>query len=171
MNRVRPTAGMLTSSLPGGSSVRPNSAYNKPVTAFNGHPFLLIGPYKDGDAWKLGFYPGTLSGLTPVVGLVTGTGGDALTIESRLTLTTGSVNVVLGVKTNLETRAITRLTIETIEDPSPIVDTEARTRIAYIPIATLMEEEEGPIWSKTAQIATTNLNYFTAGTSDITWRA
>lgn len=169
MNRVRPTPGMLTSSLPGGSSVRTNAAYNKPNNSFNAHPFLLIGPYKEGDDWKIGFYPGTLSGITPVVGEVTGTGGDTLDIDSRLTLVTGAIYVVLGVKTDLETRTILRLTIETIEDTTPVVDTDEHTRIAYIPIATLLEE--GTVWTKAVQTATTNLNYFTAGTSDITWRA
>jgi hypothetical protein len=136
-------------------------------------PFQIYGPYKDGSDWKIGIYPGTVNGITPVVGAVTGSGGTTLTAASRITLATGEDMVVLGVKTNLETRAITRLTVEVLEDSAldPVVDTGARTRIAYIPIALLTEVvTPSTSWSLTNQIAETNLNYATFGTSDFTWR-
>jgi hypothetical protein len=55
-------------------------------------------------------------------------------------------------------------------DLTPVVDTGARTRIAYIPIAELTEAS-GPVWTLDIQIATTHLHYFTAGSADIIWRA
>jgi len=137
----------------------------------NPTPFQIYGPYLDGSDWKIGIYPGTVNGITPVVGTATGSGGSALTASSRLTLATGDDNVVLGIKTNLETREITRLTVETIDDMTPVVDTGARTRIAYIPIALLAEVvTPSTSWSLANQIATTNLNYATFGTADFTWR-
>ena len=142
----------------------------QPASSTARHPFQLFGPYLDGTDWKIGIFPGTLNGILPVDGLVTSTGGSPLTSATRLTLTTGAINVVLGVKTDLETRAILRLTVETIEDTTPVVDTGARTRIAYIPIALLDEPTPG-VFRRLSQIATSHVSYFTAGTSDLVWRA
>ncbi len=171
--RVRPAPGMLTSVGPGGTTSRPNKIYQGASSGvYEIHPFKIVGPYQHEGAWKIGVEPGTVDGTTPLVGTVTGTGGSTLTSESRITLATGQNMVVVGIKTDLETRLVTRLTIETLEDSemTPVVNTGARTRIAYIPIAELTEAT-GPVWSLATQIATTHLHYFTAGSADIVWRA
>lgn len=170
--RVGSAPGTRTTSGPLGTTVRsaPRPGLIASTATATRHPFQIYGPYLDGSDWKIGITPGTLNGLTPVVGDVSGSGGSTLTSASRLTLATGEPYVVLGVLTDLETREITRLTVQTVEDTTPTTDTGARTRTTYIPLAELLEDT-GPTWSLLTQIATTHLKYFTAGSADFTWRA
>jgi len=172
-NRPRSSPGMLTSYGPGGSLITTNPISRKSAGGSSEtQPFEIFGPYLDGSDWKIGVEPGTVDGTTPVVGAVTGSGGSTLDSTSRITLATGENMVVVGIKTDLETREVLRLTIEVLEDSelTPVVDTGARTRIAYIPIAEL-NEASGPIWTLASQTVTTHLRYFTAGSADIIWRA
>lgn len=155
--------------LPSGRGA-PGTLSTTPVTPAR-HPFYVTRPYLHAGAWKVSIQPGSLNAIIPVVGDVTSTGGSLLTTSTRLTLTTGEPYIALGVKTNLETRAITRLTIQTVEDLISTTDIEDRIRIAYIPIALLTEIPSPPSWTKAIQIATTNLSYFTAGSTDLVWRA
>jgi hypothetical protein len=152
--------GVIVNRTGNGSTI---SVYQKPEprTIAARHPFQLIGPYLDGSDWKVGVYPGTLNGLTPVVGDITGTGGTSLTAtpRPRITLATGENIVVLAIKVDLETHAILRSTIEVREDSdlTPITDTGARTRITFEPLAELAES--GGTWSKLIQARNTNLTY------------
>lgn len=140
------------------------------VSSSEAKPFFVSRPYNS-SGWKVNVRIGTLNGGTPVVGDVEGSGGSAMTASTVLTLNTGEPYICLGVKTDLETRAISRLTLQTREDIAAIVDTGARTRIAFIVLAELTEVvTPAESWSKLTQSVTTNLNYFTAGNSDFPWR-
>ena len=161
--------GGLTADIVPGKGVRLSLRRPLELDTRADNPFELIRLY-DSSGWKAIVAPGTFNGSTPVVGDVEGSGGTALSLTNPVPLTTGQPYICIGVKTNLETRVITRLTIQTREDTDPIVDTGARTRIAFIPLITLTESVDPVGWSLEAQIATTNLLYFTAGNSDFTWR-
>ena len=166
---VYDVGGGLTADVVPGKGVRLSLRRPLELDTRADNPFELIRLYDD-SGWKAIVAPGTFNGSTPVVGDVEGTGGDPLSLTNPVPLTTGEPYVCIGVKTNLETRVITRLTVQTREDIEPIVDTGARTRIAFIPIFTLTESVDPVGWSLETQIASTHLLYFTAGNSDFTWR-
>jgi hypothetical protein len=161
--------GGLTADVVPGKGVRLSLRRPLELDTRANNPFELIRIYDDG-GFKAIVAPGTFNGSTPVVGDVEGSGRTALSLTNPVPLNTGKPYVCIGVKTNLETRIITRLTVQTREDIVPIVDTGARTRIAFIPIFILTESVDPAGWSLSSQVATTHLLYFTAGNSDFTWR-
>ena len=129
---------------------------------------------KVSEVWVAQVSPGTVNGLTPVVGILEASGGDPMTTTPRPTieLVDGESNyIAIGIKTDLETRDILRLTVESRETLTAVVDTEARLRYAYIPIATLASTtvESVITWRKTSQIRSSHLSYFTAGNADFVW--
>ena len=162
--RIGSAPGTLTASGPLGTTVKAISrpALRAPTAPISRDPFQVIGPYLDGTDWKIRIHPGTLNGLTPVVGDITGSGGTSLTATPAptITLATGENMVVLAIKVDLETHEILRRTVETREDSelAPITDTGARTRITFAPLAELAESGGGT-WSKLIQSRNTNLTY------------
>jgi hypothetical protein len=166
---VYDVGGGLTADVVPGKGVRLSLRRPLELDTRANNPFELIRIYDD-SGFKAIVAPGTLNGSTPVVGDVEGSGGTALSLTNPVPLNTGEPYICIGVKTNLETRVITRLTVQTREDLDPIVDTGARTRIAFIPIIILTESIDPAGWTLLSQETTTNLLYFTAGNSDFSWR-
>jgi len=167
---VKGGPGIIVRQGPNGITIRAIKPRRSAGAAVPRAPFEFIRAVND-SGWKATINPGTINGLTPVVGDVEGSGGTALSLTNPVPLTTGEPYICLGIKTDLETREISRLTIQTREDVDPIVDTGARTRIAFVILMELTEGVSPESWTLLSQVATTHLKYFTAGSSDIVWRA
>jgi len=163
--RDRPITGGLTSVTPQGIQIRPRPqrpAFSSLSSSLAAHPFK-VSLFKDGTTWKARVKTGTVNGTIPVVGLITTSGGTSLdTIPApAITLTSTNNLIVLGIKVDLETDAILRLTVENREDSDvdPIEDLEARTRIFFETIAVLTYTPTPEAWAVTTQVRKNHLTY------------
>ena len=118
---------------------------------------------KDGSDWKAKVRVGTVNGTIPVAGNVETSGGTSIdaTPAPEITLTSTNNLIVLGIKVDLETDTITRLTVENREDSDvdPIEDLGARTRIFFETIAVLAYTPTPEAWAISSQVRRNNLSY------------